>query len=92
MLFVDLSTIQRNTYGYLDQYRCDTALYLLSILSHAYNVTFDCDLIAKVNVRENFDGLNDADKYFISILIANMQLPGSKGYYNYIEMCTNKKR
>ena len=44
-IFYGLSNIWENTDGCAENYRCDTALYLLSILSQAFNITIDCGLV-----------------------------------------------
>ena len=41
LLFSDISRILDNIDGCYEQYRCDTALYLLSILAHTYNIIID---------------------------------------------------
>ena len=53
-----MSTIWENTDGFAEQHFCETALYLLSLLAHAYNIIFDCGVGAPVNSREVVDGLN----------------------------------
>ena len=40
-IFYDLSTIWDNNNGCDEQYICASALYLLSILAHAYNIIID---------------------------------------------------
>ena len=75
-----LSTIWENTYGCDDHYRCATALYLMSMLSQAFYVIVDRGISAPENGREVVDGLNAIGKSFLSQLMANVQLPGAKGY------------
>ena len=48
-----------------EQYRCLNALYLLSILAHAYNIIFGYGVGATGHGIEVVDGLNDTGgKYF----------------------------
>ena len=62
VLFSDMSTIWENTDGFEDQYLCTAALYLLSVLTYAYNIIIYHGVGAPVNVREVVDGLNATDK------------------------------
>ena len=65
LLFEYQSTTGENTYGYADQYWCETELYLPSILAHTYNIIIDCGVGSIGHGREIVDGLNDTDKWFI---------------------------
>ena len=49
-----------------------TALYLLSMLAHAYNIIIGCGVGEKVHVIEVVDGLNTTDKTFLFNI--NLQL------------------
>ena len=51
-----------NTGGCADQYSCITALYLLSILAHKYNIIINRGVGAPGHVIEVVDGLNDTNK------------------------------
>ena len=62
LCFVDLSNIWENKDGCEVQYRCATALFLLSMLSHMYNIIIDCDVGAPGNIREVARCLNATDK------------------------------
>ena len=53
-----LSTIWENKYVCAYQYIYATALYLLSILAHAYNVIIDHSVGSPGYGREVVDGLN----------------------------------
>ena len=65
LLMTKKSTIWENTDGCAEQYKCTTALYLLSILSHAYNIVIDSGVGAPVHGKDVVDGLNAADKRFL---------------------------
>ena len=69
-----------NTDVCADQRRCATALYLLSMLAHAYNIIIDCAVVAPGHIREAFDGLNSTDKRFLLMLMPIVQLPGAVDY------------
>ena len=58
-------TIWENTYEWNNQYRCATVLYLLSILSHAYNFAIDRDVGSPGHDKGVIDGLNATDRMFI---------------------------
>ena len=47
-----------NIDGCEEQYRCVTALYLLSMLEHAHNIIIDCGSGSPGHGREVVDGLN----------------------------------
>ena len=44
LIFANLSTIWGETYGWANQYQCATALYLPSMLAHAYNIMIGCGI------------------------------------------------
>ena len=56
------STIWENTCGCSDKYRCATLLYLLSMLSHAYNIVIDGGVGSPIHRKYAVDGLNANDK------------------------------
>ena len=65
VLFVDMSTIWVNTVGCVEQYHCETVLYLLSMLEHSYNIIIDRVVGAPGYGIEVVDGLNDNYKRFL---------------------------
>ena len=85
-MFADFSTFWENTYGCVDQYRCDTALYLLSILDHTYDIIIYRVIGAPRHGREIVDGIYTTDKIFIPLLMKNSQFLGSKGYDYQMEI------
>ena len=80
VLFSDTSTIWENTDSCVDQYRCTTTLYLLSMLAHEYNIIIDCGVGAPLHGREVVDGLNATANFFLSILTTTVKLPGVEDY------------
>ena len=58
----DNITISENTKSCAEKYRCETVLYLLSMLEHAYNIIVDCGVGAPGIGREVIDGMNPIDK------------------------------
>ena len=86
VFFSDMSTIWGNTGGCAEQYFCVAALYLLSMLEHAYNITIDCGVGAPVYGREVVDGLNATEKRFLSMLMINLQLSGAAAYESQVVM------
>ena len=73
-----LSTTWENTDGCADQYRCATALYLMSFLSQRPSIIFDRDIGAPGHGKEVVGGLNAIAKRFMYKLMSTVQLPGSK--------------
>ena len=63
-----------------EKYRCDTALDLLSMLAHSYNIIFDCSIGALGRYIEFIDGFNDTNKRLLSMLIPNLKLIGAEYY------------
>ena len=82
ILSSELSTLWENTDGCAEHYRCDTALYLMSMLSQAFSVIIDRGISAPRHRIEVFDELQ---------LIPTVQLPGAKGYYTQVIMHTGTR-
>ena len=66
--FADMITIWEKMYGCMEQYRCATVLYLMSILAQAYNVIIDHGVGSPGNSREVVNVLNTTEKRFLSML------------------------
>ena len=77
-----LSAIWENTDGCADQYRCATALYLMSFLSQSHSIIFDWYISAPGHGKEVVEGLNSVDKRYMYQWMSNVQFPGSKGFEN----------
>ena len=73
-----LSKIWGNTDGCADQYRCASALYLMSVLSQCYSIIIDRGIIAPGHGKEVVNVINAIYKSYIYQLMSNFQLPGSK--------------
>ena len=73
----------------MEQKRCATVLYLLSILAHTYNIIIDRVVGAQGHDREVVDGLNATDKRFISMLITTVKVPGASDFYTHMKMHTS---
>ena len=71
-----LSKIWGNNDGCAEQYRCASALYLMSVMSQCYSVLIDCIISAPVHFKELVDGLNSIDKRYIYQLMSNVKIPG----------------
>ena len=67
LLTTSLSTIWVNTDGCAEQYRCASALYLLSVMSKTYSIITDRGISAPWHGKEVVDGLNSVDKCYIYI-------------------------
>ena len=66
--------------GYAEQYRCATALYLLSMFAYVYNIIIDHSVGAPGLGREVIDRFNAAYKRFLSTLLITVKLPGAETY------------
>ena len=81
-----LSKIWENTNGRAEQYRCATALYLMSVLSQRHSIIFDRGISAPRYVKEVFGGPYSIEKLFVYQLMSTIQLPGSKIFEKQIIM------
>ena len=88
MLTTSLSTIWENTDGCVEQYRCASALYLMSVMSQTYSIIIDRGISEPGHGKEVVDGLNDVDKRYIYQLMSKIQLPGSIRFDSQIKMHT----
>ena len=83
-----MSTIWDNRYVYAEHYRCDTALYLLSILSQDFNKNIYRGISATGYGREFVDGMNTTDTRFIFHLMDKVELPGNQSFETQMEINT----
>ena len=92
VLFADMSNIWGNIYYFGDQYHCATALYLLSVLAHAYNIIIDSGFRELVRVIEVVGGLNDIYKNLLSIFMTTLQLTDAAAYKSQMPMHTSNAK
>ena len=59
VLSTSLSKIWENTDGCAEQYRCASALYLMSVISQTHSIIIDRGISAPGHGKEVVDGLND---------------------------------
>ena len=87
-----LRTIWENTDGCAEQYRCTSALYLMSVLSQLQSIIIDRGISATGHGKEVVDGINAIDKRYMYQLMSKVQLPGSRTFDSQILMnsCTPK--
>ena len=64
MGFYNLSTTWENTHGCDENYRCETALHVLSMISQAYSIIIYHGVSVPGHGREVVDILNVTDKRF----------------------------
>ena len=67
VLTKSLSKIWENTDGCAEQYRCASALYLMSVMLQTYSIIIDRGISARGHGKEVVDGINAVDKRYISI-------------------------
>ena len=92
MLTTSLSTIWENTGGYAEQYRCASALYLMSVISQTYLLIIDRGISAPGHGKEVVDGLNAVDKRYIYQLMFKDQFPGSIRFDSQIRIHTGTEK
>ena len=73
----DKGTISEITYGCAEKYIYATVLYLLSMLSHTYNIIIDCGVGETGHGKYVVYGLNATDKIFLSVLTETVQINGA---------------
>ena len=88
VLTTSLSTIRENTDGCAEQYRCASALYLMSVILQTYSLIIDQGIIAPGHGKEVIDGLNAVDNRYIYQLMSKFQLPGSIRFDSQIKIHT----
>ena len=81
-----------NSDGCAEQYRCASALYLMSVMSQCYSVTIDRGISAPGHGKEVVDGLNYVDKHHIYQLMFKVQLPGSNRFDSQMKMHTDNQK
>ena len=89
------SKIWENTDGCAEQFRCASALYLMSVMSRCYSIIIDRGIFSRGHGKEVVDGLNAVDKSYIYIyiyqLMSNVQLPGSNICCSYMQIHTGNQ-
>ena len=63
-----LSTIWENTDGCAEQYRCDSALYLMSVIYQCNSIIIDQGISAHGCVKEVVGGLNAVYNRYIYVV------------------------
>ena len=86
ILTISLSKIWENTGGCAEQYRCASALYLMSVMYQCCSIIIDWVISAPRHGKEVVDGLSDFDKRYIYQLISNVQLTGSNIFYSQMKI------
>ena len=92
MLKTSLSTIWENTGGCAEQYRCASALYLMSVISQTYSLIIYWGISGPGHGKEVVDGLNAVDKRYIYQLMSKVQLPGSIRFDSQIKIHTGNEK
>ena len=92
LLTSSLSTIWENIDGCDEQYRCSSALYLMSVMSQTYSLIIDWGIIAPGHGKEVVDGINAVDKRYIYQLMSKVQIPGSVRFDSQIKIHTGTER
>ena len=92
VMTTSLVTIWGNTDDCVEQYRCASALYLMSVMSQCYSIIIDRGISAPGHGKEVVDGLNTVDKRYIYQLMSTVQLPGSIRFDSQIQMHTGTKK
>ena len=87
-----LGTIWENTDGYAEQYRCASAIYLMSVMSQCYSIIIDRGMSESGHGKYVVDGLNAVDKRYIYQFMSTVQLPGSVRFDSQIQMHTGTEK
>ena len=81
-----------NNGGCAEQYRCASALYLMSVMSQTYSIIIDRSISVPGHGKEVVDGLNAVDKRYIYQLMSKVKLPGSIRFYSQIKIHTGTEK
>ena len=81
-----------NTDGCAEQYRCASAIYLMSVMSQCYSIIIDRGISVPGHGKEVVDGLNAVDKRCINKLMSTVQLPGSKIFDSQRQIHTGNQK
>ena len=73
-----LIKIWGNTDGCSEQYRCASAIHLMSFMSQRYSVIIYQGISVTGHGKQVVDVINAIDKRYIYKLMSNVKLPGSK--------------
>jgi hypothetical protein len=76
--FLDGHTMFDNTDGCAKQYRCATAICLLSMLATEFNITINQSVGAPGHGKDLVDGLNACDKQYLKKMMMRITLPGTE--------------
>jgi hypothetical protein len=68
-------TVWDDTDGCAKQYRCGTAIYLLSVLASAFDITIDRAIGAPGHGKDLVDGLNATDKMYLRKMMCMVGTP-----------------
>ena len=60
-----MSTVWEDTEGCAKKYRCDLAIYLMTVLSSSYGIIMDCEINAPCYVKNGVDRINSMDKSYL---------------------------
>ena len=86
--FEDLINIWESNDGCMEQYQCKTALYLPSMLAHAYDIIIDHNVRYPGHGREVVDDFNSTEKRFLSIFMTTMKILDRAVYDAHMEIHT----
>ena len=86
-----MSKIWENTYGCAEQYRCASALYLMSVMPQTYSIIIDRGISEPGHGKEVVDVLNAIDKHYIYQLMSTVQLTGSNIFDSHMQMYTGNQ-
>ena len=92
ILTISLSTIWENTDGYSEQYRCASALYLMSVMYQCDSIVIDRGISSPWHGKEVVDVLNYVDKRYIDKLMSTVQLPGLNIFDSQIQIHTGNQK
>ena len=87
-----MSIIWENTDGCDEQYRCVSALHLMSVISQSYSVIIDQVISAPGHDKEVVYELNAVDKHYIYQFMSNVKLPGSNRFDSQMQMHTGNQK
>ena len=86
-----MSKICENTDGCAEQYKCDSALYLMSVIYECYSIIIDQCISAPGNFKEVVYGLNAVDKGYKYQLMSDFKLTVSNRFDPQMQIHTSNQ-
>ena len=65
LLVSGMSTLWEDTNDFTNQYKCDLAIYIISLLSYLYDIIMNREINSPCHRKNIVDGPNATDKHYL---------------------------